>query len=100
MTVLTSLTQAALGRRGGTSNLAYSLLLLPLLGLKRVRRTVRRLPRGLACAVFASLLLAGTSAIAGCGGSYFGPPPQTYTITITGTSGSLVSTTTVQLEVR
>ena len=39
-------------------------------------------------------------ALSGCGGGYFGPPPQTYTITVTGTSGSLAESTTISLTVQ
>jgi hypothetical protein len=39
-------------------------------------------------------------ALGGCGGGYFGPTPQTYTVTVTGTSGSLQESTTVSLTVQ
>ena len=45
--------------------------------------------------------LASFAAMAGCGsGGYFNQPQQTYTITVTGTSGSLVRSTNVTLTVQ
>jgi hypothetical protein len=73
---------------------------VPLLGLAgRLRRLSRPIGRCifLGLAVLAALPIV---AISGCGGGYFGPPPQTYTVTVTGTSGSLQETTTVTLTVQ
>jgi hypothetical protein len=71
-----------------------ALLLLPLTLIKRCRyKPHRRLLR---------LLIGFTSfsAMTGCGeGGYFSLPQQTYVITVTGTSGSLVRSTTVTLTV-
>jgi len=75
-----------------------ALLLLPLLGLRRVRRRLARLPR-----MTAVLLLAtscGTLALAGCSGGYYGPQPHTYVLTITGQSGTTLNTTTVSLTIQ
>jgi hypothetical protein len=73
--------------------LATSLALLPLSFLRRVRRSKYWL----------SVLLASVamSAATGCGaGGYFNQPERTYTITVTGTSGSLARSTTVILTVQ
>jgi hypothetical protein len=48
----------------------------------------------------AALAILPTLALSGCGGGYFGPVPQTYTVTVVGTSGSLQETTTVSLIVQ
>jgi hypothetical protein len=71
------------------------LLLLPLAGVRR------RLGKTLGRTIFTLLLLAaGASAMAGlsgCGATsgFFGQPSQTYTMTVTATSGSLSHATTI-----
>jgi sugar lactone lactonase YvrE len=68
---------------------------IPLLGLAGSLRRGRWLLLALI-----ALSLLPMMALAGCGGGYFGPPPQTYTITVTGSSGSLTTSTTVSLTVQ
>ncbi len=70
---------------------------LPLLGLAAGRRRFRQRWILLGVAALAALPML---ALSGCGGGYFGPPPQTYTITVTGTSGSLAESTTISLTVQ
>jgi hypothetical protein len=73
------------------------LLLLPLAGMRR------RIGRTLGRTIFTLfLLVAGGSAIAGlsgCGANsgFFGQPSQTYTMTVTASSGSLSHATTITL---
>jgi hypothetical protein len=84
---------AALGSSPGIP-LLLACVLLPFAVLRRTRDRPRRL--------LLRLLVAVTSlaAVAGCGrGGEFNQPQQTYTITVTGTSGSLVRSTTVTLTV-
>jgi sugar lactone lactonase YvrE len=74
-------------------------LLLPLVGLRR--RLGKLLGRTI---VSLLLLVAGASAMAGlsgCGGpsGFFGQPPQTYTITVTATSGTLSHATNITLTI-
>jgi hypothetical protein len=53
----------------------------------------------LALLLFASL--GAFTALTACGGGFgYTPPPQSYSITVTGTSGTEVQTTTVQLTVQ
>ncbi|MCL2660242.1 MAG: hypothetical protein FWD64_06970, partial [Acidobacteriaceae bacterium] len=80
----------------GKSPLALAALLLPLAAFRKRRKHIRLLV----------LLLAGLSGmglISGCGmgnkGGYFSQSEKSYTVTVTGTSGSLVHSTTVTLTV-
>jgi hypothetical protein len=69
---------------------------IPLLWWRR-RDRVRLLNTGLLCV----LLTVGAGMLSGCGGGYYSKPPaQTYTITVTGTSGSTQHSTTVTLTVQ
>ncbi len=69
---------------------------IPLLWWRR-RDRMWRLGSGLLCL----LLSAGAMMLAGCGGGYYSElPAQTYTITVTGTSGSTQHSTTVTLTVQ
>ena len=80
------------------NSLWLAALLLPLLGVRRVRRRLARLPR-----VIAVLLLAGCCgalALAGCSGGYYGPQPHTYMLTVTGQSGTTQNTTTVSMTIQ
>jgi hypothetical protein len=73
---------------------AFALLLLPFACLKRYRRRPVRL------LVWMLAALVSLGAVSGCGeGGYFSQTEQTYTITVTGTSGNLVRSTTVTLTV-
>jgi hypothetical protein len=99
MTIVTSPTVAMVKPTRGGSDIYYGLLLLPLLGIRRIRKKIRTLPRGIAYGLAALVVLAGLGAMTGCQGGYFGGPPQTYVITVTGTSGTLSHSTTVTLTV-
>jgi len=85
-----------------TTSIALGLLLLPLAGARRMRRSGRAAGRYL---FLMFVLLAGafaTAGLTGCGSpsGFFGHAPQTYNITITATSGtiqhSVKATLTVQ----
>ena len=86
----------------GLPTLAFGLI-LPLFGLKRVRRRLRAIPKPLAVFLFAAMSLGAMLALAGCGGGgFFGKTSTTgsYTITVTATSADLVRTSTVQLTIQ
>jgi hypothetical protein len=101
MTVVTSATQGrVISPSGHTTELYYGLMLLPLLGSRKLRRKLRQMPGGVISVVLALALLGGVAATTSCGGGYFGGPPQQYTITVTGTSGTLSHSTTVMLTVK
>jgi large repetitive protein len=71
---------------------ALALLLLPALGLRRVRCS-------LLLVLFAVATFAGLASLSGCGGGS-NPPPANYTITVTATSGQEASSVKMQLEVQ
>jgi hypothetical protein len=100
MTVVPSPTFAMTKPSRGANQIYYGLLLLPLLGLGKVRRKLRSLPKGVSYCLAAVVFLSGLGAVTGCGGGYYGPQPKTCTITITGTSGALTHSTTVTVTVR
>jgi hypothetical protein len=72
----------------------------PLLGLAGSLRRLRRSHRRWMLLVLAALAIVPAVAISACNGGYYGPLSQTYTITVTGTSGSLQASTTVSLTVQ
>ena len=81
-------------RSRGLGPVAFALLLLPFAWLKRHRKNPQRL------LLWMLVALVSFGAVSGCGeGGYFSQTEQTYTITVTGTSGSLVRSTTVTLTV-
>jgi hypothetical protein len=98
MTIQTAKPSAALHSPWPSrSNYAVLLgVLLPLCGIRRVRRTLKR-SRLFLAVVFSFGIALGLSGCAGDG--FFNQPPQTYTITVTATSGSLQHSTTVSLTV-
>jgi sugar lactone lactonase YvrE len=81
--------------RSSSSRLALGLILLPIALLRR--RNLRNLSR---LASILLLLLGGAvlAGVSGCGGSS-GPPPQTYNLTVTATSGALSNSTALTLTV-
>jgi sugar lactone lactonase YvrE len=94
---LTAQTRAADRRPGWAWMPAPTLAFcIPLLWWRR-RDRVRLLSTGLLCV----LLTVGAGMLSGCGGGYYSKPPaQTYTLTVTGTSGSTQHSTTVTLTVQ
>ena len=81
--------------RGTRVPLILAVVLLPFAALKRARGKLSRL---LIWFVVSFAFIGGTI---GCGGGgYFNQPEQTYVITVTGTSGNLVRSTTATLTVQ
>jgi len=74
--------------------------MLGLAGLGTIRKLRRKLPRPL----LVLLLMLGTllpiAALSGCGGGYFTLTPHTYTVTLTGTEGSIQHSATATLVVQ
>lgn len=99
---LAPLAAALFGPRPSLGRLSFAVLLMVGfcgMGLGRKRSPSRRAKAVLGCAV---LLCMGLTLV-GCGGGFLSPattPPNTYVVTITGTSGALHASTTVTVVVQ
>jgi hypothetical protein len=79
---------------------ALALLLLPFAG--RMRRTGKKLGRAISILLLVVAAITATAGLSGCGASgsgFFAQAPNTYTLTVTGTSGTLSRTTSLTLTV-
>jgi hypothetical protein len=103
MTIQTAATTGALQPAPETGRtrmqLALAFLLLPLLGVRRLRRQGQRLSRVL-CLLLLLLSGAATIVLGGCGGHpKSSQSPETYTLTVTASSANLQHSTTFNLTV-
>ena len=103
MTIQTAATTGALQPAPETGRtrmpLALAFLLLPLLGVRRLRRQGQKLSRVL-CLLLLLLSGAATIVLGGCGGHpKSSQSPQTYTLTVTASSANLQHSTTFNLTV-
>jgi hypothetical protein len=80
--------------------LTLALLLLPLLGAKRLRRQGRRLSRLVCLLLLLGCALVGAMMTTGCGGADFKSFEQDYSITVTATSGNMQHTAPLILKVQ
>jgi len=89
----------ALGRR--IAPVLLGLLLLPLAGIRRMRRAQRKFSKLLSVALLAAGLGAIT-VLSGCGSTngFFGQSAQTYSITVTATGGGVSHTATVNITIQ
>ena len=85
---------------GGVASAGIAVLAALLLLVPALRKRSRSLPRLAAMVVWGMISLGAVMGIAGCGGGFFGRAPQTYTLTITGTSGATTHSTTTTLQVQ
>jgi len=106
LTIQTSLTNAGnkTVKPFSATNVALALLLFPFIWVCRLRRTMSALPRVTLLVVWTLVYLGALTGVSGCGSGegYFGIRPQTFTFTVTGTSGALTHTAlqTVTLNLR
>jgi len=82
--------------------LAAGLLMLPLFRVRAIRDSARKLSGHLALLLCLALSLGALIGLSGCGGhaTQLSTQSQVYTVTVTGTSGSLQQSTTVTLTVQ
>jgi hypothetical protein len=105
LTVQTAASTSNLNGEASRLRLALGFgLILPFAGIRVFRKKLKALPRWL---VLLSVIATSVSAmlcLSSCGGGFAGPAalpaPTSYTITVTATSGALVRTSTVQLNIQ
>ncbi|MGA3161656.1 MAG: Ig-like domain repeat protein [Terracidiphilus sp.] len=84
---------------GAAAPMVLALLLLPMAFSRRARKTARQLSR-FGKAFLALLMLAGLSALAGCGGGFFSHPTEYSTVTVTAVCGPNNHATNVTLIIK
>ena len=89
-------------QRSGSGMAPFTLAFLLLPFANRIRRAGRKLGRALSILLLVAAAVAATAGLSGCGGTgsgFFVQPPQTYTLTVTGTAGTLVRSTSLTLTI-
>ncbi len=101
MTVMTAKTALSTPPASPFNRVPLALgLLLPLIGVRSVRRRLRKLPPFLGVALLAVLSLTAVAGMSGCSGAgLFAERKVPYTITVTATEGTLQRSTTVPLAI-
>ena len=97
---LTAQNRAPMGGPNSHGELPIALGMLGLAGLGTVRKLRRKLPRPLLLVVLMIATLLPIAALSGCAGGYFALDPHTYTVTLTGTEGSVQHSATATLVVQ
>jgi hypothetical protein len=82
------------------SGLPIALGMVGLAGLGAVRKLRKKMPRTLLLLLLSIGTLLPIAALTGCAGGYFTLTPTTYTVTVTGTEGSIQHTATATLVVQ
>jgi len=83
----------------GMSSLVLALLLLPVAGARRLRRSGQRMGRYIAVLLLAAAALAGSTSLSGCGAGV-NDIPANYSITITASSGAIQHNVAVNLDLQ
>jgi Bacterial Ig-like domain (group 3)/MBG domain (YGX type)/Putative Ig domain len=89
-------------RFGKLARISVALLLLPILGARRLRRHSRGF-NGMVTLILVLTTMTAAAALIGCGGQAQNtttPPPQSYTVTLTATGGGVQHSVNVTLEVQ
>ncbi len=98
---LTAENRAPLNGPGSRHDVPVALGILGLAGLGTLRKLRRKLPRPLLLLLLMIATLLPVAALSGCAGGYFAPTdPHTYTVTVTGTEGTIQHSATVTLVVQ
>src|SRR4051794_20047385 len=80
--------------------LTLALLLLPIAGARRWRRSERKMARYVTLALLLGVTVAGSAGLSGCVGNGSGSTQQNYTVTVTASAGTVQHVTTVTLTVQ
>ena len=101
-TLTTQAHNHAPGDGSGRVPLALAFLLLPFAGFRRLRRQARRMSRMLCLLLLLAGGVAAASLINGCASNngFFLENANNYTVTVTGTSGTIQHSVTVKLDVK